>query len=366
MATFVVNVWHEFTSDEAFERTIPLALNGRRMARLGLANPIQLVFLKGLDRLSERYRAELRDLGYRIHDAEPLVDELAPMLAIFAERWQSWGRIKHYCLMRFPVMRRLFPGTALVTFDGDMIVNAPFADIAAALDSGLFLLGGSSCFAAIPADGDFFAVLEDQMAAIARDPDAYARDVAGLRSAAEFFDPRILRGSDQGLIALLVKRGLLRLGHGRQAIEDAGMLGFANLMRLHLQKVQRLDYARRDGVDFLGGRKVMIWHMSAGVCNHLGHYAFLRDWLGEEAVRLFGRVPSVPPPAGAPEADADLAALLVRAKRVSRHFDLRGAIDRDPYSRSRVCRTFFEESDFAFALNDASWHAPGLFAPPVA
>ena len=152
-----------------------------------LANPIQLVFLNGLDRLSDRYKAELRDLGYRIHDASALVAELSPPLALFAERWKSLGTIRHYCLMRFPVMRRLFAGKSLITFDGDMIVNAPFCEIARTLGSGLYLLGGSSCFAAIPAETDFFAVLEDQVDAITRDPDAYARDVAGLQSADEFF-----------------------------------------------------------------------------------------------------------------------------------------------------------------------------------
>lgn len=365
MAEFVVNVWHGFASDEAFERTIPLALNGRRIARLGLRNPIQLVFLKGLDRLSARYLDELRALGYRIHDATALVAELEPMHALFAERWKSWGNIQHYCLMRFPVMRRLFPGTPVITFDGDMIVNAPFAEIEAALTEGLFLLGGSSCFAAIPAGHDFFAVLEDQMAAITRDPDSYAREVAGLPSAKEFFDPRILRGSDQGLIALLVRRRLLRTGPGQQALEEAGLFAFANLLRLHrLRGVGQLGYERRGGVDLLGGRKVMIWHMSAGVCGHLGHYAFLRDWLGEAAVPLFGRIPMGAAEPGAPPGAAELVGMLAQARRVSRRFGLLGALDRDPWSRSRICRTFFEESDFAFAFNDATWHAPGLFVPP--
>jgi hypothetical protein len=167
------------------------------------------------------------------------------------------------------------------------------------------------------------------------------------------------------VIALLLRRRLLQMGPGQEALERAGLLPFANLMRLHrLRGVGQLGYARHGGVDLLGGRKVMIWHMSAGVCGHLGHYAFLRDWLGEGAVPLFGRIPAGAAEPGAEPGAAELSGLLAQARRVSRRFGLLGALDRDPWSRSRICRTFFEESDFAFALNDATWHAPGLFLPP--
>ena len=358
---FVVNVWHELSSDEAFERTIPLALNGRRIARLGWSNPIHAVFLRGLDRLSARYLGELRDLGYRIHDASRLVAELMPRVDVFAERWKAWGGIKHYGLLRFLVMPRLFPGTSLITFDGDMIVNAPFADMAAPLGDQLYFLGGSSCFGSIPAGSDFFAVFEQHVAAIRRDPEAYARDVAKLGSAEEFFNPLVLHGTDQGVILHLIRQRLIQPTGGHDALQRAGLVGFPNILTVDGFGWGKLRYERRDGIDYLNGRKILIWHMSHDVCAYLGQFVFLRDWLGEEGVGLFGRLPLRAAHYKVAPEDKELSDFFARLTELTRKHRLVDRVERAPFSRARVCRTFFDESDFGFALRDQVWHTAGVF-----
>lgn len=358
MAEFVVNVWNGFDGDVAFEATLPLALHGRRIAALGEANRIRLVFLHGLDRLSPGYRDGLRELGFAIEDASALAAELEPRLGVLKERWARWGGIRHFGLLRFLVMGRLFGGQPIITFDADMILNAPFAALEQAVGEELFFLGGSSCFGAIPAGSDFFAVLGDHLARLLRDPDSYARDVAGLPSAEALFDPMRLKGTDQGLIFVLHRGKHIDIGPGMARVLRSGLLPFSNLLGLHNRGVRDADYARIDGVDHIGGRPVMIWHMSNDLCAHLGQFVFLRDWLGAEAVPLFGRLPVPRAHYDLPGGDPKLGAMFrAVAGAAARH----GLGGRSPFSRERICRVLFEEEDFGFILDDRVWHTPGVF-----
>lgn len=361
MAEFIVNVWNGFDSDAAFEATLPLALHGRRIAALGQANRIRLVFLHGLDRLTPAYRDGLRAQGFAVEDASALAAELEPRLGVLRERWKHWGGIRHFGLLRFLVMARLFQGQPIVTFDADMILNAPFSALEAAVGEELFFLGGSSCFAAIPARTDFFALLEEHIARLLRDPEAYAREVAELPSAEALFDPMKLHGTDQGIIALLQRRRVIANGPGTRRVQGSGLLPFANLLGLHRRGLQDLAYERKAGVDHLGGAPVMIWHMSNDLCAYLGQFVFLRDWLGEAAVPLFGRLPVPRAHYGIAGGDPALGAMFGAVEQVAQHYRLAERTGRSPFSRERICRVLFEESDFGFVLDDRVWHTPGVF-----
>lgn len=361
MAEFIVNVWNGFDNDAAFEATLPLALHGRRIAALGQANRIGLVFLHGLDRLSPAYRDRLRNLGFTIEDASALAAELEPRLGVLREHWKHWGGIRHFGLLRFLVMARLFRGQSIITFDADMILNAPFAALEAAVGEDIFFLGGSSCFAAIPARSDFFAVLEDHIARLLRDPETYAREVAELPSAEALFDPMRLNGTDQGIIALLQRRRIVANGPGTRRVQESGLLPFANLLGLHNRGLRDLAYERRAGVDYLGGKPVMIWHMSNDLCAHLGQFIFLRDWLGEEAVPLFGRLPVPRTHYGIAGGDPVLGTMFAAVAQAAERYRLAELTGRSPFARERICRLLFEESDFGFILDDRVWHTPGVF-----
>ena len=358
MAEFIVNVWNGFDSDEAFEAALPLALHGRRIAALGEANRIRLVFLHGLDRLSLRYRDGLRALGFGIEDASGLAAELEPRLGVLKERWARWGGIRHFGLLRFLVMGRLFGGQSIVTFDADMVLNAPFSALESAVGDELYFLGGSSCFGAIPARSDFFAVLEDHLGRMLADSEAYARDVAGLPSAEALFDPMQLRGTDQGLIFVMHRGKHIDIAPGLTRVRRSGLLAFSNLLGLHNRGVKDASYARIGGVDHIGGQPVMIWHMSNDLCAHLGQFVFLRDWLGEDAVPRFGRLPVSRAHYNLPGGDPELGAMFAAVATVAGRYGLAG---RSPFSRERICRVLFEESDFGFILDDRVWHTAGVF-----
>ncbi len=361
MPEFIVNVWNGFDGDAAFEATLPVALHGRRIAALDERNRIRLVFLHGLERLSPGYRDGLKALGFAIEDASALAAELEPRLGILRERWKDWGGIRHFGLLRFLVMARLFRGQPIITFDADMVLNVPFSALEAAVGPELFFLGGSSCFGAIPPGSDFFAILEEQVARMLRDPEAYARDVAEVPSAEALFDPMRMHGTDQGIIALLQRRRLLANGPGTRRVEASGLLAFANLLSAHRRGLCDLAYERREGVDHLGGKPVMIWHMSNDLCAYLAQFVFLRDWLGEDALPLLGRQPVPRAHYGIDGGDPALGALFAALRPVAERYRLAERTGRSPFARERICRALFEESDFGFILDDRVWHTPGVF-----
>ncbi|MFH1832136.1 MAG: hypothetical protein ABH827_05050, partial [bacterium] len=56
------------TNEVDFENTIPLLFVGQRNQRLGLSNDFHILFTVGYNKLSDKYRQSLKDVGYKLHD----------------------------------------------------------------------------------------------------------------------------------------------------------------------------------------------------------------------------------------------------------------------------------------------------------
>ena len=116
-------------------------------------------------------------------------------------------------------------------------------------------------------------------------------------------------------------------------------------MYLHAYEndLDHATYERRDGIDYINGKRVLIWHMQSSFNEYLGKFMFKRKYMGKGLKRLSNDL-------GKKDLVYYMHDFFVRY--------LRGKAN----SRLDVYRYFFEKHDFSEVLTDKTWWQAGAFA----
>jgi hypothetical protein len=357
---FVISVWNEFASDVEFENTIPLEFNGRRLAQLGERNPIDLLVLEGYERFSDGYLGRLRELGYTVHDGRVLAKEHVLRIPVFVKKYRQWGGIKHFGLLRFLVIPRLFPGEDIISLDGDMVFNAGFG---AAIGGSPYFLERSTCLGSIPASSGFFEIFEHHLLRAHADPDGYARNVMHLSSADDFLDPNRFLGTDQAFLRHLHNSGIIDFRHDHLLGEN--LIAFSTWLNIHQLGLGPYVYERKNGVDYVNDRKVLISHLSHDTWVYFWQPMMLSKLFGRENLAAFAHIPHPYPHVGqAAQNNRAFKHFLVGMHETFRRHSAAIPVGLNHFSRGAVIRHYDVESDLSEILNDGLWHTPGVFADP--
>jgi hypothetical protein len=357
---FVIAVWNEFVDDMRFEEVIPLEFNGRRLAQLGDRNRIDVLVLEGYERLSDGYLGRLRELGYALHDCRVLAQEHAARIPIFVEKYRRWGGIKHYAILRFLVIPRIFPGEDIIAFDGDMIFNCSLEEIEAAVADELYLLGRSTCFGSFPAGSSFFQIFEEHILRANADPQAYAHEVLGLSKNEDFLDPIRFRGTDQAFVTHLHRKGIIDFRH--DCLLRGNLFAFGSWLRIHRVGLGPYVYERKNGIDYINGWKIMISHISYDAWTYFWLPMLLSRLFGRENLAAFGRIPHLLPHVEQGQVQPAFQRFLAGMVETFRLNPAAIPAGLNHFSRGAVVRHYYVDSDLSEILNDRHWHKPGVFA----
>jgi hypothetical protein len=157
-------------SSQQLEQSLPLRLHGQYLRKRGWKNPITLVAMNGIHKLSPSYRSELCELGYRIVDEQRVAEgALAEVPRIAASH-----PYRAYTMLRFEVARRLVEEgrieLPMIVLDGDLFLTAEPSAIAAEVADETFILQGCPAFTAI-ADKGWMEEYWSEMQRYDRDPE---------------------------------------------------------------------------------------------------------------------------------------------------------------------------------------------------
>jgi hypothetical protein len=358
---FVVSVWNEFANDVEFENTIPLAFNGRRLAQLGERNQIDVLVLEGYRRFSDDYLGRLRELGYTVHDARALAQEHAAKIPLFVKKYRHWGGIKHFGLLRFLVISRFFPGEDIISVDADMVFNAGLGEMEAAVGGDLYFLERSTCLGSIPAKSGFFETFEEHLLRAHADPDGYARKVMRLRSADDFLDPNRFLGTDQAFLRHLHNSGIIDFRHDHMLGDN--LIAFNTWLDIQQLGLGPYVYKRKNGVDYLNDRKVLVSHFSHDTWVYFWQPMLLSKLFGRENLAAFGRIPHLYPHIEqAAQNNLAFKHFLVAVHETFRRYSAAIPAGLNHFSRGAVIQHYYVESDLSEILNEQLWHTPGVFA----
>ncbi|WP_136525563.1 hypothetical protein [Geomonas ferrireducens] len=333
---------------EHFERQVPLLFAGRRNLELGFDNEFDLVFLNGYELLDDRYQGELRDTGYRLIDAGSVYWDTAARFRAL----DRFGVYEKNCFLRWPVISSLFPGESLIHYDGDIIFNEDPALIGRLLAGRTFVMQGCPALTCI-SDPEWFVRYLSELRLFAADidgysarawreregwPVSYAEKWAGQRS-------REVISSDQDLLSHLIHTD--RIPQDRPS-QLAGILSpyavFENPLYLHggtFNEFSRpITYERRSGIDYLGGKRVLTWHMQCDFNLYLSTYLFRKRFMPWERGRLANHLVEQTYP-------YRFGSIFSRLSGV--------------YTRLEVYRHFFKQRDFREIFTNRIWWDGGAF-----
>ena len=342
----VITVWNK-SDESAFENHVPLAFNGERNRRLGSKNRFDVLFLEGLNLLSEGYREKLATLGYHLHDAGSSYQELKDKYALLAR----FGDYERNCFLRWLAIQDFFGRIPFVHYDADIVFNATPDEIETEFAGLTFVLQGCPAYTRVedPAWLENYRVELDRFVA---DIDAYSADAwrqwpafaSTFRERNGALWNRPLLSSDQDFLQFLTLSGRLPQADAATVNGRCSTALFQNPLVIgnDIHIPLPVNYERRDGIDYIGGRKVAFWHMQSDFCDYLGYATFLSQ-LGDRR-----RVPWV-------RAERPLSYLAYRAMT---RFN-------SSYGRERLARRYFGDhsSDLGFLLNDMRFWQSGIFSP---
>ena len=103
-----------------------------------------------------------------------------------------------------------------------------------------------------------------------------------------------------------------------------------------------LVYERRAEIDYISGRRVLIWHMQGYFNQYLSTFIFRRNYLRRGFKRLSNHLETI-------TVDHYLNDLFIRYFNGKTHL------------RLNVYKYFFEEHDFSEVLTDKTWWEEGAF-----
>ena len=338
----VMVVWN-CSDDLSFEDKVPLVLIAERNQRLGLNWRFEVLFLEGLDRLTHRYRDKLTRLGYRLHDWGHEFRQLEHDYAALGH----FGDYERKCFLRWLIVRKFVGGDPFIHFDSDVVFNASPEEMA--FDGLTFILQGCPAFTRVE-DPAWLDSYNRELRAFAADIATYSMsawrerslytDVYRERNSALWNRPVI--SSDQDLLQFLTLSGRLPQAN-RSAVSASSPLAlFQNPLTISEDICADfpLEYERKNGIDFLSGRKVAFWHMQSDFCDYLGHAAF------RKTIGVKGRVPWE---------NATRAATYKVYRACKKTFGT--------YSRRMLVRQFFNnQEDLSFLLNQRAYWKQGVFA----
>lgn len=356
----VSTAWIDHSLEE-FELSVGLGLHAEH-GRASAAAPLRVFVLSGFDKITPAYAGHLRAGHVEVLDAEPVATAWARRLDGIGQRL---NRYETFCFLRWPVLREVLAGTPFLHIDLDLFLQSPFAEVAPMLAGRTGTLG-SPCFVAVSDR----AWLDAWCAAI----EGFAADPEGVSAGLGWkgTPQRRAIGSDQNLLGALVRSR--RLTRGDLGPVAATHAIFDNPLNPRFPGAPRpMAAERRDGIDRLGGRPVLFWHMQNNFAQYAGRHLLLehlhRPSKGRAAPPL-----AAPRPHAAPTAEHhafNLLSLAVlreqrraiagRALDLPRILALEARTATDYLLRGVATRHFVLRGEGRFLLTAERWWEPGVF-----
>ena len=336
------------TDAETFEDRVPLSFSGKRNKSLGFENSIDVMFLSGFELLAEAYKGGLTDAGYRLHDLSRIYRE-------FAAKYSQLDRFGDYekkCFLRWPVIASYFQGEPIVHYDGDIVFNEDPAVISRLLQLRTFVLQGCPALTAIH-DLRWFAQYQEQLNLFVNDIEGYSQRAWKEREGWELTAvtrwagqrDREIISSDQDLLSHLIHTNRIVQDMPSIVMRDLqSYVVFENPLYLHrYDGLRHAKYNRTSGIDYIGGKRVLMWHMQSAFIRYLSTFVFMKKYLGGVRMRTTNHIEKT-------GFDTRLHNFFIRR--------LRGK----PATRLSMYKYFFEDGDFSDVLTDRTWWDRGAFA----
>jgi len=244
------------------------------------STPLDIFILAGMEKLSEDFIARQSQLGIKFHDATALTAKYVEAYGgLIGQLTASQGALYElYCYIRWLVVEEILQGEPFVHVDLDLFFQKPLDEISR-LFTGVTGTFGSPCLTAV-SDLSWLSAYKGALDSLLTDRPGFQ---ASLGYGGNEFRSDI--SSDQDLVHALEVRDMLpRIGIDELA-ESYSI--FVNPLWPYMKakpEAARL-FEVVDGVDMIGNKPVLFWHLQNNAADYLSRFAVLENykqsWLSE-------------------------------------------------------------------------------------
>ncbi|MBI2521852.1 MAG: hypothetical protein HYV97_15660 [Bdellovibrio sp.] len=367
---YVMVFWNKFSASD-FEEKIPLNFIAQRYRSRNFTASFDLLFLEGIEKLSQNYLQTLHQNNFLTHDVSKMYDS-------FSKAYSSLDRFGDYekkCFLRWMVLKEYFRGEKIIHFDGDLILNEDPATLLKKINNRTFVLQGCPAFTVI-SDPHWFDCYEENLNIFCKNIDAYSkkawqerdgwRESETLKWAGQRNRPVIT--SDQDLISHLIHTGRIIQDNPKNIMSDLNeYILFENPLFINQYTPWNRDLPyqyKKDGYDEkIDGKNVLFWHMQNDFVNYLNNFLIFKNYLKFFHTRLPNNLIYkdilIPESIGHRPVSTVLKfftkdfifnqTFRLLKKRLSN------------YNRLEIYKYFLEEKDFSEILNEKIWWKKGCF-----
>jgi hypothetical protein len=345
----VICCWCDRDAD-SFENNVPVLFAGNRNRSLGFTDGIDLIFLSGYEFLADEYKNQLRDVGYTVHDLTSIYHELE--LEYFPLR--RFGNYETRCFLRWLALSLYFNGEIIVHYDGDVVFNEDPATIGRLVEGRTFLLQGCPALTAV-SDWTWFSQYREQLTKFVKDIEGYSAKAWMERVGWEFSRQakwagsrtRKIISSDQDLLSHLIHTDKIVQDRPSWILTDVRKYSvFENPLYLDVYEnsLRRATYERSNGIDYIDGRRVLMWHMQSDFVWYLSKFIFINQFFPKALVNRISN-------------DVENKDWYTYLHTLSCRY-----LKKKHLHRLDIYRYFFEDHDFHGVLNNRIWWKSGVFA----
>ena len=244
-------------------------------AALALASesvPFDIYILRGYEKLTEEFTRPLAKAHIRLHDLGDLAKAYLERYAkLFELLGPGQGNIYEvFCFLRWLILEDALAGEAFLHIDLDLFFQMPFDSVAAEF-AGLSGTFGSPCLTAVGSPHwltTYREALDDMVA-----------DRAAFQSAVGYGGNEFRRdiSSDQDLVSALELAGLLPR-RGLASLFERYQVFINPIWPYQDKPAVPLAHAIVDGLDTIGGKPVLFWHLQNNFADYLSRFAMISDY----------------------------------------------------------------------------------------
>ncbi|HEY9047940.1 MAG TPA: hypothetical protein VIN08_18660 [Ohtaekwangia sp.] len=286
---FYTAVWCN-TNEEDFKRNIPFELLAESIHRYKSNVEFRVVFLEGIEKVSQEYLATLQRAGFTIID---YCRQFQTIIEQYPEINANYSRYERNCLLRWIAFKDIHEKEfaqhpQFWHLDSDVILHTSLDEICRDTAGKTFMLQGCPVFVSI-SDFNWFRTYERELKALDKNIIGYSNIAFAKKEACKAVDLSLANeslfrnpiGSDQDLLEYLVSSGTLYQDK-REVVFNSQYYWIQNPLAIntwhHIQVSEHERFKSSDNLQVnIANKKLAFIHYQSTFSNYVNISMFLQN-----------------------------------------------------------------------------------------
>lgn len=283
---FYTAVWCR-TNEDDFKKNIPFEALAESVKRYNSQVPFHVVFLEGIEKISEEYLSLLKDYGFTIIN---YCSEFQDIVKQYPNLDRSYSQYERNCFLRWVAFHAIHKNNHGLQFwhlDSDVILHTSLNDLVRDTAGKTFMLQGCPVLLTV-SNHEWFSIYEKELKELDNDIIGYSNKAFQIKSECKSRDFDLANeslyrnpiGSDQDLLEYLVSSKKIYQDN-RTTIFNSKYYFIQNALAIKMwhkpQTVREVNFENGDNLEIqIANKKVAFIHYQSTFTNYINTCLFLK------------------------------------------------------------------------------------------